>query len=135
MSVGNSAWTMTCSKALRCGWKVFAVDEAHAGFGLPGASVRALQSVPSSHARVSRADFYGSRATGRFCAGSDIDISLQGDALIVVDLMLIDRAIDDLDLPYTVDLSIYHLIEDLALRDHIDRVGCVLYQARREPQP
>ena len=135
MSVGNSAWTMTCSKALRCGWKVFAVDEAHAGFGLPVASVRALQSVPSSHARASRADIYGSRATGRFRPGSDIDISLRGDVLTVADLMLIDREMDDLDLPYKLDLPIYHLIEDPALRDHIDRVGCALYEAQRALQP
>lgn len=126
---------MTCSKALRCGWKVFAVDEAHAGFGLPVASVRALQSVPSSHARVSRADIHGSRATGRFRPGSDIDISLRGDVLTVADLMLIDREMDDLDLPYKLDLSIYHLIEDPALRDHIDRLGCALYEAQRAPQP
>ena len=135
MSVGNSAWTMTCLKALRCGWKVCAVHEAHAAFGLPVASVRALQSVLASHARVSRADVYGSRATGRFCAGSDIDISLRGDALTVAELNLIDREMDDLDLPYKLDLPIYHLIEDPALRDHIDRVGCALYEAQRAPQP
>ena len=111
------------------------MDEAHAAFGLPVVCVRALRSVLSSHALVSRADIYDSRATGRFCAGSDIDISLQGDALKVADLMLIDREMDDLDLPYKLDLSIYHLIEDPALRDHIDRLGCALYEAQRAPQP
>lgn len=135
MSVGNSAWTMICSKAFRCGWKVCAVDEAHAAFGLSVASVRALQSVLAKHAHVSRADVYGSRATGRFRPGSDIDISLRGNALTVADLMLIDREMDDLELPYKLDLSIYHLIEDAALRDHIDRVGCALCEAQRAPQP
>ena len=126
---------MTGSKTLRCGWKVCAVDEAHAAFGLPVVSVRALRSVLSSHARVSRADIYGSRATGRLRPGSDIDISLRGDVLKVADLMLIDREMDALDLPYKLDLSIYHLIEDPALRDHIDRVGRALYEAQRAPQP
>ena len=111
------------------------MHDAHAAFGLPVASVQALRSVLASHARVSRADIYGSRATGRFRPGSDIDISLRGDALTVADLMVIDREMDHLDLPYKLDLSIYSLIEAPALRDHIDQVGCVLYQARREPQP
>ena len=126
---------MTCSKALSHGWKACAVHDAHAAFGLPVTSVQALQSVLASHARVSRADIYGSRATGRFRPGSDIDISLRGDALTVAELNLIDREMDDLDLPYKVDLSIYHLIEDPALRDHIDRVGCALYEAQPAPQP
>ena len=55
--------------------------------------------------------------------------------LKVADLMLIDREMDALDLPYKLDLSIYHLIEDPALRDHIDRVGRALYEAQRAPQP
>ena len=53
----------------------------------------------------------------------------------MADLLAIDCEIDDLDLPYKVDLSIYHLIEDPALRDHIDRVGCALYEAQPAPQP
>ena len=53
----------------------------------------------------------------------------------MADLLAIDCEIDDLDLPYKVDLSIYHLIEDPALRDHINRVGCALYEAQPAPQP
>jgi len=111
------------------------VHEAHAAFGLPAASVKALQSLLARHGRIDQVDIYGSRAMGNFRPGSDIDISLRGDALTVADLLAIDREIDDLDLPYKVDLSIYYLIEDPALRDHIDRVGCALYEAQRAPQP
>jgi len=111
------------------------VDDVVLAFGLPAASVQALQSVLARHARVARGDIYGSRAMGRFRPGSDIDISLRGDALTVADLLAIDREIDDLDLPYKVDLSIYNLIEDPALREHIDRVGCALYEAQQTPQP
>lgn len=53
----------------------------------------------------------------------------------MADMLVIDREIDDLDLPYKVDLSIYHLIDDPALRDHIDRVGCALYEAQWAQQP
>lgn len=123
-----------CSKALECGWKVCVVGEVHAVFGLPVTSVQALQSVLAWYGRVAKGDIYGSRAMGRFRPGSDIDIALRGEELTMADLLAIDREIDDLDLPYKVDLSIYHLIQDPALRDHIDRVGCALYEAQRASQ-
>ena len=111
------------------------MGEAHAAFGLSASTVEALQSVLARHGRIDKAHIYGSRAMGRFRPGSDIDISLRGDELTMADLLAIDCEIDDLDLPYKVDLSIYHLIEDPALRDHINRVGCALYEAQPAPQP
>lgn len=98
-------------------------------FGLPEATVTAVRSVFSRHPAVSRADIYGSRAEGNFRTGSDIDLTVFGDGLTADDLLKIDRDIDDLHLPYRVDLSVYALIEDAALRSHIDRVGRVLYRA------
>lgn len=98
-------------------------------FGLPLASVDALRAVLARHARVQRVDVYGSRAMERFRPGSDIDLALRGDALTDADLLAIDREIDELDLPWKIDLSIYDKIDDAALRDHIDRVGRALYEA------
>jgi predicted nucleotidyltransferase len=77
---------------------------------------------------VLHADIYGSRAKGSFRPGSDIDLSLFGEALTAQDLLQIDREIDALDLPYKVDLSLFAEIDDPALRAHITRVGQVLYQ-------
>lgn len=100
-------------------------------FGLSEVTVTAIRSVFSRYPAVSRADVYGSRAKGNHRAGSDIDLTVFGDGLTADDLLKIDRDIEDLDLPYRVDLSVYALIEDPALRSHIDRVGQVLYQATR----
>ena len=105
--------------------------KAAALFGLPAASLDALRALLARHARVRRVDLYGSRAMNRFRPGSDIDLALRGDALTGADLLAIDREIDALDLPYKVDLSIYEQIDDAALRDHIDRVGRVLYEGAR----
>lgn len=98
-------------------------------FGLSEAAVNAIRAVLSRHAAVSRADIYGSRANGNYRDGSDIDLTLFGDALTVDDLLKIDRDIDELQLPYRVDLSVYELIEDAALRSHIDRIGRAMYRA------
>jgi hypothetical protein len=40
----------------------------------------------------------------------------------------IDEELDDLMLPYQIDLSIFHRIENMKLREHIERVGVVFYR-------
>lgn len=98
-------------------------------FGLPAHSVTALRGVLARHRGVERAVVYGSRARGSARPASDIDLTLEGEALTVSDLLRIEAEIDDLLLPYKVDLSLRHQIEDPAVREHIARVGRALYPA------
>jgi predicted nucleotidyltransferase len=72
---------------------------------------------------------YGSRAKGNYREGSDIDLVLIGnDDLNDRLLARIDMEIDDLLLPYMVDLSILSHITDPDVIDHIRRVGVVFYR-------
>ncbi len=66
---------------------------------------------------------YGSRAKG-----SDIDLTIVGDALTQSHLLKIANELDDLLLPYKIDLSLMRQIEDEALLEHIRRVGEVFYE-------
>ena len=68
---------------------------------------------------------YGSRANGTHKHGSDIDLTLCGTDLT---LNVLSRIMDDLLLPYTMDVSILQDIRDLAVIDHIQRVGVPLYE-------
>jgi hypothetical protein len=43
-------------------------------------------------------------------------------------LLKIENEIDDLLLPYEIDLSLFHKIENPQLIDHINRVGKVFYE-------
>ena len=43
--------------------------------------------------------------------------------------------LDDLLLPYTIDLSIFHMIDHEALRDHIQRVGQEFYHRQNTETP
>jgi hypothetical protein len=52
-----------------------------------------------------------------------------GESLGVKDLLRLEAAIDDLLLPWKVDLSLKHQIEDPDLLAHIERVGTPLYRA------
>ena len=93
--------------------------------GLPAeASQRVLQ-VLAAEPAVRQVWLYGSRAMGRERHGSDIDLTLVGEGLSGDDLLRLMQAIDDLLLPWSVDLSLHaHL--DAEVRAHVERVGRLL---------
>lgn len=97
-------------------------------FGLPPAAVQKIRTVLSAHPGVDQAILYGSRAKGTHKPGSDIDLTLVGDGLVHRDLLDITDELDDLMLPYEIDLSILGSIDHQGLRDHIHRVGKEFYR-------
>lgn len=96
-------------------------------FGLPPATLEKLNSVFARHAAIDSVLLYGSRAKGNYRAGSDIDLTIKGGEIPFDELMQIENEIDDLMLPYTVDLSQYRQLENTGLIAHIDRVGVAIY--------
>ena len=65
---------------------------------------------------------YGSRAMGRHRPGSDIDLTLVAPPLTHNDRLRLMTALDDLLLPWSIDLSLRHELPE-ALRAHVARVG------------
>lgn len=101
-------------------------------FGLSESTITALQSVLRRYPQIQKAILYGSRAKGTYKPGSDIDLTLIGDAHLNDRLLAqIEGEIDNLLLPYTIDLSILDSISDCEVRAQIDRVGVIFYQ--RDP--
>jgi predicted nucleotidyltransferase len=96
-------------------------------FGLSKCALDLLCGVFSDYLAVERAIVYGSRAMGNYRNGSDIDIVLLGSALTFDDLLRIETALDDLMLPWHIDLSLLSQIDNPALLDHITRVGKLLW--------
>lgn len=97
--------------------------------GLPTTAVERIQGVLSRH-QVEKAVLYGSRAKGTYRPGSDIDLTLCGGELNHSVLTRIDDDLDDLLLPYQIDLSLMSTLTHPALLDHIRRVGIVLYESK-----
>lgn len=97
-------------------------------FGLPARTVAKIRGVFASHPQIAKAILYGSRAKGSHRHGSDIDLTLMGEALDYHELLDIMGALDDLLLPYTIDLSIFDQLDHPNLREHIQRVGVVFYE-------
>lgn len=95
-------------------------------FGLTQATLDKLAGVFRRHPAIESVVIYGSRAKGSHRPGSDIDLSIKGE-LAFAELMQLEDQIDDLLLPYSVDLSQYRLLANAELIAHIDRVGQVIY--------
>lgn len=96
--------------------------------GLDAATREKILAIFAAFPAVERVVLYGSRAKGTYKAGSDIDLTLVGDRLTAGLRADIADALDELLLPYCVDISLYAEIENDALRAHIDRVGVVFYE-------
>lgn len=78
--------------------------------------------------KINEAVLFGSRVKGNPRKGSDIDIALKGKELTTRDLIRIEASYDKCYLPWKLDFVIYHAIENSELKDHIDRVGSVIYR-------
>jgi predicted nucleotidyltransferase len=104
-------------------------------FGLPPATLDKLNGVFARHPAITNVLVYGSRAKGTHRPGSDIDLTIKGDEIPFAEFMQIEDQIDDLMLPYTVDLSQYRQLGNAELIAHIDRVGVVIYAKAGEAAP
>jgi len=99
-------------------------------FGLTERTVQRISEVFSRYPQIENATLYGSRAKGNFKSGSDIDIVLKGNALGLRVLNKISLELDDLYLPYIIDLAIFHQIDNQDLIEHVKRVGIELYKKK-----
>ena len=99
-------------------------------YGLPAEALQAIRQVLADHTEVTAAILYGSRALGRERPGSDIDLTLQGENLQHRDLLDIELALDDLLLPWKIDLSLLAHVDNPSLLEHIQRVGQKLYERK-----
>ena len=106
--------------------------------GIPQADSQRLLLLICSHPHVQKIVLYGSRALGRQRAGSDIDICLEAPSMELGELLELGAALDDLLLPWNVDLQLRHLIAHEGLVAHIERAGQLLWEHSpnaKAPQP
>ena len=97
-------------------------------YGLSDSTITKIQHVFVRFAQVDKAVVYGSRAKGNFRPGSDIDLTLFGKELDQRQCSEIAESLDDLLLPYMIDLSIFEQLSHSDLKEHIERVGKIFYQ-------
>jgi predicted nucleotidyltransferase len=88
---------------------------------LPETSARLL-AVLRAEPAVQEVWLYGSRAMGRHRPGSDIDLTLVAPDLCHQGRLRLMAALDDLLLPWSIDLSLQHEVPE-SLRQHVAREG------------
>lgn len=87
----------------------------------------ALRGLPD----INRVWLFGSRAKGTARPNSDIDLAVEGlDSALKV-AAAVER-LNELPLPYQIDLQAWEDIKNHELREHISRVGILLYERQRE---
>ena len=96
-------------------------------YGLDDKYFDKLISVFPKHPEVESVVLYGSRAKGNYKPFSDIDITLKGALLTRQLLGKIYTEIDDLLLPYFLDISIYDKLTDKDFIAAIDKTGVEIY--------
>lgn len=101
------------------------IDRSALG-GLSARAVAAIRGVLMAHPAVTQAILFGSRAKGNYRNGSDIDLAVTGPCTDS-ELGTIAWELDDLLLPWEIDLLQFDRIANPDLREHIARVGQVFY--------
>jgi predicted nucleotidyltransferase len=98
-------------------------------FGLKESTIQEIRAVLAHYPQVDKAVLYGSRAKGNYKHASDIDLTLCGNEELTLNVLYrISTELDDLLLPYTIDLSILSDISDPDVVEHIQRVGVTFYE-------
>ncbi len=98
-----------------------------ADFGLSENTISIIKDVFKKYPNLELVKIFGSRAKGNYNYNSDIDFVIWGELdFIIVGNLCLD--LDELPTPYNFDVKHYDEINNLKLKDHIDRVAKIFYK-------
>jgi uncharacterized protein len=100
-------------------------------FGLKQIHIESLNQCFAQYPDIEQVIIYGSRAIGNHRNGSDIDLTIVG-SLDFKSLLELENQIDDLLLPYKIDISLQHHISNMDLIAHIEHVGKIFYDKNHD---
>lgn len=106
-----------------------AVVASAVNYGLPESALSEIIGLLRQYSQIEQVRLFGSRAKGNHRAASDIDICIDAPGLSVSRRLEIENRLDDLLLPWNIDLLTWHEIDNPELQEHINRVGIVLHSA------
>ena len=96
-------------------------------FGLYSKSFQEIISILEKHPNIDKVVIYGSRAKGNYKEGSDVDLTLFGE-LEYNAIRKLKHELEDSNIPYLFDISLYDNLKSESLKEHIDRVGQIFYK-------
>ena len=96
---------------------------------LPAEELLQIVEVFRRHPAITGVKLFGSRAKGTHRPYSDVDLAVFGP-LGPLDGEAVALDLEDLLLPYKFDVVPMAHLEHTALREHIERVGITIFEAR-----
>lgn len=96
-------------------------------FGIPQLACDRIILVLRDYPEIVGGTIFGSRAKGNYRPGSDIDLCLEAPGLSMRRRLELENRLDDLLLPWRIDLVVRHEIDNPALLEHIGRAGRNLF--------
>ncbi|MFN3995948.1 MAG: nucleotidyltransferase domain-containing protein [bacterium] len=99
-------------------------------FGISEKILKAICNVFSKYPEVEKAAIIGSRARGNYQKGSDIDIVIWAPELDFSKYLRLVAELEDLEIPYKIDLLKYELISNNSIKEHIEKVGKEIFKKR-----
>lgn len=95
--------------------------------GLQQKYIAALSEIFKKFPEIDAVSLFGSRAKGNYTKRSDIDLSIEGN-LDFISLARLKLDLADSDIPYCIDIQYYNALKNVALKEHIDHRGKIIYQ-------
>ena len=92
-------------------------------FGLKQEDIDKINHVFATYEGIDSVIIYGSKAKGNFKLGSKFDLTIIENSLTFPKFLEIENTLDDLLLPYKINLSLQRKITTVDLLSHINRVG------------
>ncbi|WP_310598771.1 nucleotidyltransferase domain-containing protein [Desulfobulbus sp.] len=106
-------------------------DRLLSASGLNVVALDLLRETLAATPMLRRAWLFGSRAKGTARSNSDIDIAVEGLTQSLAVESLRDR-LNELPLPYVVDVQSLENIKNAKLSEHISRCGLLLFEGKRD---
>lgn len=98
-------------------------------FGLKEGDLKYIISVIKDFAELEQAVIFGSRAKGNYKAGSDVDIAVFGERISFSTIASLHFKLEEEGcLPYLFDIVDYTHSTHTELKDHINRVGKIIFK-------
>ena len=96
--------------------------------GLNSKQVLEINKIFAKYEQVEKVILYGSRALGTYNERSDIDLVAIGKNIDRYIIINIKHNLEELNIPYFIDLQDYKSINNNNLIEHINRAGIEFYK-------
>lgn len=98
-------------------------------FGLMPSDLCYITDTLKRFPEIKKALLFGSRVKGNYKSGSDIDIAIVGEQINFDTLSRLHAILEEQSpLPYLFDIVDYTHLDHLELKNHISRLGEVIYE-------